>query len=43
MKTEKRIGDALMATRKVDFSPSKLVLLDDGGKEILTLVRRERE
>ena len=40
MKTEKRVGDALMAARKVDFSPSKLVLQDGSGKELLTLERR---
>ena len=40
MKTEKRVGDALMAARMVDFTPSKLVLQDSSGKEVLTLERR---
>lgn len=41
MKTEKRVGDAMMATRKADFSLRKLILMDETGKELLALQRRD--
>jgi heat shock protein HslJ len=43
MKTEKRVGDALMATRKADVSHLKLILQDESGKELLILQRRDAD
>lgn len=43
MQTEKRVGDALMATRKADLGQLRLVLMDENGKELLALQRRDAD